>query len=248
MYGSLHMGFVALTIALNVTLFLLIRKSREDRLLQLLWALGLFMILAEIFKQWFCYIYIYDRQIGLYYFPWQLCSLAMYLSFAAKYLKGKAQEAVLVYLSSFTLVGAVMALAYPAGMLLDLAVFTIHSFIYHALIISESMIAVLILRKRPTPSFRSALPLFGITVLIAELINVSARFILHDAELEPDMFFINPFYITTQPVFRDIALRFGTLAETAVYLLCLILAAYLVFLAESRLFFRTGSGKEHSSN
>ena len=238
MYGDLHLGLAALAVALNIAVYHIVRNKREDRLLDILWALGIFMILAEIFKQWFCYEYLFDRQINLRYFPWQLCSIAMYLSVSARYLKGKAQEAVLVYLSTFSLVGAVMALASPAGMLLDQAVFTLHSFIYHALIISESMIAILILRNREMPLFRSALPLFGVTVLISELINLLARRIINDPLREPNMFYINPYFETTQPVFRNIARSFGTFAEIIVYLLCLILAAYLVFLAEKRLFFK----------
>ena len=238
MYGDLHLALVALAIALNIVVYRIIRNKREEYLFKMLWALGLFMIAAEIFKQWFCYTYIYGGQISFRYFPWQLCSMAMYLSFAAGYLKGKAQEGALVYLSTFSLLGAVMALASPAGMLLDHAVFTLHSFIYHALIVSESMIAIEILKKRKRPSFCSSLPLFGLTVIIAELINVVSRHMLNDPGREADMFYINPFYPTTQPVFRAIALRFGNVAEAIIYLLCVILASYLIFLAENRLFFR----------
>ncbi|MBR2547706.1 MAG: YwaF family protein [Eubacterium sp.] len=242
-FGTIHLAFVTLAILINIAVYHLIKNKREDFLLKLLWALGLFMMIAEVFKQWFCYTYIYDGQIALIYFPWQLCSLSMYLSFAAVYVKGKAQEAVLVYLSTFSLLGAVMALAYPEGMLLDEIVFTVHSFIYHALIITESMIAILILMKRVRPSFRGALLMYGVTVVIAELINCLARLIIHDPAREPDMFYINPFYMTTQPVFRDIAERSGVALEIAVYLLCIVLASYLIFLVESRLFY---SGTSHS--
>ena len=245
MYGDLHLALIVLAAALNIVVYRFIRKRPEDFLLRLLRALGLFMIAAEIFKQWFCYTYIYGEVISFRYFPWQLCSMAMYLSFAAGYLKGRARESALVYLSTFSLLGAVMALASPAGMLLDHAVFTLHSFAYHALIISESMIAVAILRKGKRPSFSSSLPLFGLTVVIAMIINVLSRYLVNDPGREADMFYINPFYPTTQPVFRSIALKFGNVTEAIIYLLCVILAAYLIFLAENRLCYTdngTGSG------
>ena len=76
MYGDLHLGLAALAVALNIAVYHIVRNKREDRLLDILWALGVFMILAEIFKQWFCYEYLFDRQINLRYFPWQLCSIA----------------------------------------------------------------------------------------------------------------------------------------------------------------------------
>ena len=238
MFGSLHFVLAALAVVFNMAVCRCIRDRDEEQLLKLLRILGLIMIVSEVFKQWFCYTRMFDRQISLIYFPWQLCSVAMYLSFAAGYLKGKAQEAVLVYLSTFSLLGAVMALAYPEGMLQQQIVYTVHSFIYHALIISGSMIAVGILKKRERPSFGSSLPLFGVTVLIAEIINISARYIIRDTEREPDMFYISPFYETTQPVFRSIEQSLGTVPEIIIYLLCIILGAYLIFLAEDRLFYR----------
>ena len=53
MYGDLHLGLAALAVALNIAVYHIVRNKREDRLLDILWALGIFMILAEIFKQWF---------------------------------------------------------------------------------------------------------------------------------------------------------------------------------------------------
>ncbi len=238
LYGGLHLAFAALCIALNIAVFLLVKDRSEDVLLRILWILGLVMMISEVFKQWYLYNYLFDRQINLWYFPWQLCSVAMYLSFAARYLKGKAQDAVLVYLCTFSLLGAVMALAYPENMLFRQVVLSVHSFIYHSLIISEAILALEILKKRERVPFRRALPLFGITVIIAELINVLAKILINDPVREPDMFYISPFYSTTQPVFRTIADRFGTVPEIMIYLLCLTLAAYLIYLLEKKICYK----------
>ena len=235
--GILHLIFVALAVAINIAVFYYVRDKGEDHLLNLLWVLGLIMLIAEVFKQWFCYKYIYGEQISLIYFPWQLCSIAMYLSFAVKYLKGKSQDAALVYLCSFSLLGAIMALAFPGGMLLEGSVFMIHSFIYHALIISESIIAVEILKKRERPSFLPSLWLFFITAAIAESINVLGKLIINDPSREPEMFYISPFYPTSQPILSDIAGKIGVLPEVVLYMCSLILASYLIFLAEDRAFF-----------
>lgn len=236
LFGVLHLVLAALCVALNIAVYLAVKGKREDLLLRVLWTLGLVMMISEIFKQWYCYTYLFDRQINLWYFPWQLCSVSMYLSFAAKYLKGKAQDAVLVYLSTFSLFGAVMALAYPENMLFEQVVLTVHSFVYHAFIISEAIIGIEILRNKEQVPFRRALPLFGITVIIAEIINIASRIIIHDPAREPNMFYINPFYPTTQPVFRDIAERSGAVPEIIVYLICLILASYILYLLEYKLF------------
>ena len=245
LFGELHLALTALSVALNIAVYLLVKGKHEDVLLKVLWALGLVMMISEVFKQWFCYKYLFDGQVNLWYFPWQLCSVAMYLSFIARYLKGRAQDAVLVYLSTFSLLGALMALAYPENMLFQHAVLTFHSFIYHSLIISEAIVAIEILKKRDRVPFRRALPLFGITVIIAEVINVLARVIIRDPSREPDMFYISPFYPTTQPVFSQIAGRFGTVPEIIIYLLCLVLAAYLLYLLEEKLILENSSQKNN---
>ena len=236
-FGSLHLALAGLVIVFNIVVYCCVRGRREGSLLRLLWVLGLIMMTAEAFKQWYAYVWFYDRQISMYYFPWQLCSLAMYLSFAAIYLKGERQEAVLVYLCSFSLLGAVMALLFPGEMLRREVVFTLHSFIYHGLIISDAIIALEILKKRGRPSFRPAVRLFLITAAVAEVINILGRLLIHDRAREPNMFYISPFYPTDQPVLSDIARSAGILPEVIIYLGCIILASYLIFLAEDRLIF-----------
>ena len=222
----------------NIMVYMIVKGRSERSLLRLLQVLGLIMIASEVFKQWFCYVYLCDGQISLYYFPWQLCSMAMYMSFIAIWLKGRAQEAVLVYLCTFSLLGTIMALIFPGEMMLEGPVFMIHSFSYHTLIISEAIIAIEILKRRRRPSFRYALYLFLLTALIAEVINVIGRIIIHDPEREPDMFYISPFYPTTQIILSDVAEQTGRLPEIVLYLTGIILASYLIYLAEDRLFFR----------
>lgn len=241
---TFHLAFAALAVAINIAVLYYVRDKGESHLLKLLWGLGLVMMIAEVFKQWFCYKYIFGGQISLVYFPWQLCSIAMYLAFAAKYLKGKSQDAALVYLGSFSLLGAVMALVFPGEMLLEGTVFMIHSFIYHALIISGSIIAVEILRKRERrPSFAPALCLFLITAAIAEAINVLGKLLIDDPSREPDMFYISPFYPTSQHILSDIAGKIGVLPEVILYMCSIMLASYLIYLAEDRALF---SGKVKS--
>ena len=47
------------------------------------------------------------------------------------------------------------------------------------------------------------------------------------------MFYITPFYPSTQPVFREIALRAGVFVEIIVYLGAIALAGFLLYLIES---------------
>ena len=236
-YGPLHIFFLILAVILNIVIYRTVRDKSEDALLNILTYTGLAMMIAEVFKQIFCYVYYYNCQISFEHFPWQLCSMAMYLSFIVCFVKGKKQEAVLVYLSTFSLFGAVMALLFPGIMLAKEVFITVHSFLYHTLIIAEAVIAILILQKRKQPQFKGALKLFGITAAIAEMINILTKFMINDPAREADMFYINPFYPSTQPILSDLSLKYGNVTEVIIYLISICVISYLIFLAETKLFY-----------
>ncbi|MBR5340463.1 MAG: YwaF family protein [Erysipelotrichaceae bacterium] len=236
LFGTIHISALILTFVLNVIFYFLLKNKDKNKLLKILHYLGTVMILAEVFKQWFCYVYVFNRTLNLWFFPWQLCSMAMYCSFIAIYLKDKKQEAVLVFLTTYSLLADIIALALPYDMLRDQVILTLHSFIYHGLIITEAIIALLILKEKEKASFLPATLLFLLMALIAEIINVISHSILNNIYIEPNMFYITLAYETTQPIFHEIALRFGIIAEIIFYLSMIILGSYLIFVVERKIF------------
>ena len=240
LFGCFHILSLLAIALFNTLFFLWAKKKNEDKLLHLLQNLGLFMILTEIFKQYFCYIYVFKRKLNLWFFPWQLCSMAMYCSFLCPLLKKeKTQNAFLVFLSSFSLMSTIAALILPMDMLRDQILLTIHSFVYHGLILSCSLTSYLILKKRKNISFLPSIYLFLFMAAIAEIINVSAHLLLNDIYIEPNMFYITLSYPSTQPVFHEIALRFSIPFEILVYLLTIILFSYLLFQLEKHFLFKS---------
>ena len=105
-----------------------------------------------------------------------------------------------------------------------------HGFLYHCFMISESIGAVLILKTRERVRFTPALILFLLMAAAAEVINVAGHHILHDIHIEPNMFYITPYYASTQVVFNSIANALGILPEILIYLLLIILMSYVFFL------------------
>ena len=234
LFGLVHLGFLAGITVFNILLYFCIRKLNGRTLLRMLQLMGLFMILAEIWKQWFCYHYVYGERLSLWFFPWQLWSMAMYCSFALPFLKGRAQNAVLVFLSSFSLLAALMALAVPDDMMRPQILLFCHSFLYHGIMVVESIAAMLILSRRKKAPFGPAVLLFLAMAAVAELINVISHRIIGDTHVEANMFYITPYYPSTQPVFHEIAVKWGVWAEILLYLGAIILASwgiYGIFLA-----------------
>ena len=244
MFGPFHLGMLAGIALVCVLVFLIIRRWRERALLRLIFILGVGMVLMEVWKQWFVWNYVYVHERNLWFFPWQLCSMAMYCCLLLPYLKRKHQDAVLVFLATFSLLAALMALAVPADMLRPQILLTLHGFIYHGLMLVESLTAAIIIGKRGKASFTPAVMLFIIMAAIAEMINVAGHYLMHDIHREPDMFFITPYYPTTQPFFDRIAASLGILPEILLYLLATITASWLLYLIGRG----TGSEKRQSTD
>ena len=237
LFGWQHLLSLFLIIIFNIFFFRYIKKLSEDKLIDLLHILGIIMLIAEVFKQWFCFNYVFDRQVNLWFFPWQLCSMAMYCSFVIKYIRNiKYQNAFLIFLATYSFLSAVVALILPLDMLRPQIPLFIHGFVYHGLIISESIIAYLILSKRKQLKFRYTFILFLIMSLIAEIINVISHLLLNNIHIEPDMFYITLSYPTTQPLFHEIAISLGIIPEIIIYLLTISLFSYLLFLIMKRSF------------
>ena len=251
LFGPFHIVMLLLVTTAALLLYKLVRIRNEDHLLQLLHRLGLIMILAEIWKQWFVLRYVYP-DFSLWFFPWQLCSMAMYCSFFVTFVKEKYQNVLLVFLSSFSFFSAIVALVVPSDMLRPQIPLAVHGFIYHGIIIAESLIAIRILRQRSmhyqsssvdsasshqaTTStgerirFAPAALLFLIMSGIAEIINCIGHYLLPGHWPEPDMFYITPFYPSTQPVCAYVAEKLGILPEILIYSAAIILISYLFYL------------------
>ena len=140
-HGIIHWLILGCILAAAVIFALAIRRTDERRLLRLLFVFGLCMLAAEAWKQWFVIRYIDRGTRSMWFFPWQLCSMAMYCSALAPFLKGRAQDAVLVFLCTFSVIGAVFALLFPEYMMRPHILLFVHSFLYHTVMLFEGLIA-----------------------------------------------------------------------------------------------------------
>ena len=231
-YGPVHIGILVFTVVLTVVLFFVFKKVSDKKLLRLIIILGALMILAEIWKQFFVVKYVYAGEKSNWFCPWQLCSMAMYCSFSLIFLKGKAQETVLVFLSTFTILAAVMALAAPGDMLRPQIALFCHSFLYHIIMLVEAFAAMRILLRREKVRFWPSAVLFLALASVAEVINIISHRVIGEIRVEANMFYITPYYPTTQPVLHSIAARIGTVPYIFLYLLGIILISFGIFALE----------------
>ncbi len=233
MFGAFHLGMLAGIALACVLAYLLIRRREERFLLRLIFLLGVVMLVMEVWKQWFVRTYVYPGPVNLWFFPWQLCSMAMYCAVLTPWVRERLQNTLLVFLSSFSLFAAVIALVIPSDMLRPQILFASHGFLYHGIMLVEALAAMLVLRRREA-KFRPALLLFLGMAAVAEAVNVTAHALLHDIHREPNMFYITPYYPSTQVVLHDIAVALGILPEIILYLTAIIGCSYGIYRLQRR--------------
>ncbi len=159
-----------------------------------------------------------------WYFPFQLCSMPMYLLCCVTHLSAEHRETVCTFCASCSLIAALCALLYPENMLQEQAFLMAHSFLYHGWMLWCSF---LIIRNRLYGErFLPACRLLIILAVIAEIIN-TIGFYSHTGYGVPDMFYISPFVPAAQPVFKAIADSFGRITEIFVYLSVFSLVSFL---------------------
>lgn len=197
-------------------------EKQSDRVL---FFCGVFLALSEIYKQIFLYTEIYHEHYNWWFFPFQLCSLPMYLCLIFPFLKNRTlKTSIATFMQDFNLLGGIAALAVPDGFRGIHWTLTLHGYLWHILII---LIGIWIfLNGKSDLSWRGymrTLPIFAVSCVIATLINIFAP-----GHGQADMFYISPYYPTTQIVFHDIALRLGIEPANLLYLLTICVGSGLI--------------------
>lgn len=215
MYGSVHLTFLFLIVIAVWTACYIFREKNRKQVIRILFLTGVILALMEILKQIF--LYRINGYFDWWRFPFQICSMPMYLCLLLPFLKGTKQNTVLCYLDSFCLQGAFFALIFPQDMLSAWPFLTIHSFVWHGLLVFISFLIITHHMEGRSSDFFHAVMLFLMLAGCAEIINIiGARIATHAL---PDMFYISPYTQTLQPFFRNIETLSGRKTEIIVYLL-----------------------------
>lgn len=192
-------------------------RSLTDRTCdRILFFCGLFLLLTEAYKQCFLYFIIDHRHYDWWFFPFQLCSLPMYVCLLVPFLKkGRLKTALFTFMQDLNLLGGLAALIVSEGFRGIHWTLTLHGYVWHLLLVLIGLF--LFFSGRSDLSWKGylrTLPVFAASCALAAFINVAAP-----GHGQADMFYISPYYPSTQPVFHEIALALGILPANLLYLL-----------------------------
>ena len=194
------------------------------------------MLVSEIWKQWTLTFVLGAGHYNLWYFPFQLCSIPMYVCLALLFFERKSKKytsLLLSFLMSFGLLGGIFAFFDTSGMHYHYAPLTIHSYAWHILLILLGCYCGLCKKtERSYRGLRFSISLYLVCCLIATAINLT-----FDRFGEINMFYINPHYTMNQKVFSQISGSFGNPAGIAVYILASITGASLFHLFFRKIYY-----------
>lgn len=239
LFGGFHItaSILAAALAVIAAVFFARCSASEKSIRRILAATGWILIILEVYKQCFLYFIVNDGAFDLWFFPFQLCSVPMYLCVLLPAVKSKARVTLMTFMGGYTFVSAVATLIFPEDILRPYIALTAHGFIWHGLLL---FISLLIFLTGNTDSsvkgLARAAVLFAVLCAIAVIINAAAESVMpgiqaaHPA-VEHDwaaMFYLNPFHISPQPVISDIQKTAGIPAGLLLYIITVIAVSSLV--------------------
>ncbi len=227
-YGPFHLIWVVVGVTLCALLAWKLRNLGTRGNKWLLIGVGVFLSVCELYKQLFYYYCIGKGSYQWWIFPFQMCSVPMYLCILAPLLKpGKVQSGMYHFMMIYNLMGGIMSLIEPSGLLHEYWTLTLHAFIWHTALIfvglylgfSGHTTARWVDFKHSTWTLLALCAMaFCINLLFWD---VSGQDI--------NMFFVGP-KNSSLLVFSTIAENFGWYVSTALYIPAMCLGGLLVFL------------------
>jgi len=186
---------------------------------------GLFLGSCELYKQIFLFYIINHGSYDWWFFPFQLCSIPMYLCLLLPFLRaGSCKTRIYTFMQDFSIMGGVAALVIPEGFSYIHWSLTLHGYLWHiALIIISLLIWVSGRADHSRKGFFNMLPLFFFCCFAATLINITAP-----GHGRANMFYISPLTESTQPLFRELTARIGIIPANLLYLATVCVGAALV--------------------
>ena len=230
-FGIFHLSWLSLCILLSAMLGVWgNRHGRKITDVTVLCAGGS-LLLLEAYKQLYSFFILSGWQYDFSIFPFQFCSLPLYLYCIAPFLPdGKIKETLYQFLGLFGTMGGCLVMAYPR--FYDRVSLSVHTMLWHTVMIS---IGVLILFSRGYGRSwkREVLPasiVFLISVTVATVLNVILTPLAIYSPNPLNLFYMSPYKSTYFLLIRDVQTQLGWLPSLLCYILLFIfVGATLIF-------------------
>ena len=186
------------------------------------------MVIFEVIKQLVLTFYVGKGSFQWFYFPFQLCSIPMYVCVVAGITKKEGlYDACTAFLSTFGLLSGICAFLDTSGFHYPVGILTVYSYVWHLLLILIGLYSAAVRNRK---EFLQSLYIFIICSIIAEIIDILVTLFM-GADI--NMFYINLLVPTFQIVVKDVAGMIGNVPAIILYWLSCILGAFVLNTVET---------------
>lgn len=190
-------------------------------------ACGIFLATMELYKQIFLFEIVNHGYYDWWYFPFQLCSVPMYLCLIIPFVRSKKYTLILcTFLQDFAILGGIMALLFHSGLIYPYLSLTFHGFFWHILLILIGLLTCVTHHfDSSLKGYLRTLHIYAFCCILATIINI-----ISPKNGGADMFYISPYHPSTQFVFHYIAVTYGTLSGIVIYMIATCIGGLLIHL------------------
>ena len=235
-YGPFHLAFFIASIAAGILLCYLPKANKEKNVKNIVLVTSIIVFILEIYKQInFSFSYTEDSvsfDFLLYSFPFQFCSMPMYVGLLAGiFRKGKFNASLLAFLATYSLFGGICVMFYPVQVFITTVGINIQTMICHGSMITLGIYlygsgAVKLEHK----TILRAMPVFASAMLIA----IAANEIVYKVGVPENdafnMFYISRHYDSNIPVYSMVHAALPYPLALLVYFTVFSLAGYVMLL------------------
>lgn len=226
-YGAFHILYTLIGFAVCGFAAWKLRNVSDKAARWILFGTGLVLAVGELFKQLFYYFSIMENRYSWGDFPFQLCSIPIYMCLIVPWLKpGRVQRGMYSFMVLYNLLGGAISFAEPSGLLLSHVFLTVHALIWHMLLVFIGLFLCFSGRGGNQKSdYTHATITFLALAGIAFGLNC---FVQYGLGKHMNMFFVGPGN-SPLAVFSQFSKWFGWYINTPIYLFAVCLGAYIVF-------------------
>ena len=250
MFGTFHIAAVLIAVIIAAAGAFYAKRLSVSGRIRFLAVCGWVLVIMEVYKQLFLYCVVNGGTYDWWYFPFQLCSVPVYLCILLPFLcrgadgvRSSAAGPVFTFLAVYTFTGAAAALIIPEDYLRSYVTLTLHGFIWHGILL---MISLTILLSRMADlsrrGFARATVLFLVMCAAAVCINIAVEPLMAASYAEgliphsyAAMFYLNPYHLSPQPLVDIIQKSAGIPVGLALYVISIIAVSSLLCLLFRRL-------------
>lgn len=226
-YGVLHLTFFIGGLLLSFFAARKLRNCSQKTNRILILCIGLFLAVTEIYKQLYFYFIIGHENYVWDIFPFQPCSIAMYLCIALPFIKNKKITDIFYnYLSIYAGFGGIVTYLVPLSVLTGFLTINLHTLFWHMILIFLSIYLVksgkINFSKK---AYISATKLYLVLCGIAFLINCTVTK-LTDKYIS--MFFVGP-QTPNIVILNSVGAEYGAAAASLLCIVAVCGGAYIFY-------------------